>query len=151
MPAPTPDEDPAVAVQFQVRIDGQDIGSFTSCEGLGFEVHVEPYEEGGNNLFVHQLPGRLKYTNVRLSRYVTKDSAKIARWVTSMADTPRRTSAEIIACTPGNKPLMRWGLLGVIPVRWTGPRLDSGNASIASETLELAYHGFDPATTGLAG
>jgi phage tail-like protein len=137
-------------VCFAVQVAGQDMGAFTSCEGLGFEVTVLPYEEGGNHGFVHQLPGRIKYTNVKLTRAVTKDTAKIAEWVAKMAFTPERTTASITAMTSTFQPVVRWGLLGVIPVRWTGPQLSVDSPKVATETLELAHHGFDPSTTGPA-
>lgn len=142
------DSDPAVAVSFSVTVDGQDLGAFTSCEGLGFEVSVETREEGGNHHFVHQLPGRLKYTNITLTRAVNADTAKLARWVASMASEPRRTAAQIVAMTHEMKAVVRWGLTGVIPVKWTGPQLNVENPKVATETLELAHHGFDPSTTG---
>ncbi len=145
-----PNEDPAVAVCFAVEVAGMSLGAFTSCEGLGFEVTVEQREEGGNNLFVHQLPGRIKYTNVKLTRPVTKDTAKVAKWVASMASTPERTTASITAMTSNFQPVVTWGLLGVIPIRWTGPQLTVDSPKTATETLELAHHGFDPSTTGPA-
>ena len=37
---------------------------------------MEQREEGGNNGFVWQLPTRIKYTNVKLSRPVGKDSRR---------------------------------------------------------------------------
>ena len=39
------------------------------------------------NGFVHQLPGRIKYTNVKLTRPVNADTAKIAAWFASMNGT----------------------------------------------------------------
>ena len=39
------------------------------------------------NSFVHQLPGRIKYTNVKLTRPVNADTAKIATWFASMNGT----------------------------------------------------------------
>ena len=33
------------------------IGMFTRCSGLELQVDVLEYAEGGNNEFVHQLPG----------------------------------------------------------------------------------------------
>jgi phage tail-like protein len=41
-----------------------------------------------------------------------------------------------------SKPIWQWDLTGVIPVRWTGPSLSAESAKIATETLELAHHGF---------
>ena len=38
----------AVAVAFKVTIDGQNLGFFTACDGLGCEIAIEQKEEGGN-------------------------------------------------------------------------------------------------------
>ena len=72
--------DTAVSVYFEVRIDGPTSAPSPACDGLGVEVVVEQREEGGVNGFVHQLPGRIKYTNVKLTRPVNADTAKIAAW-----------------------------------------------------------------------
>ena len=37
--------------------------------------------------------------------------------------------------------VVAWNLVGVYPVRWTGPTLDVGGNQVAYETLELAHHG----------
>jgi phage tail-like protein len=142
------DSDPAVAVSFSVIVDGQDLGAFTECNGLGFEVEIEPIKEGGNQMFVHKLPGRLQYTNITLTRAVNADSAKVAKWVASMANQPKRTGASITAMTHEMKEVVKWGLTDVIPVKWTGPQFSVDGPKVATETLELAHHGFDPATSG---
>jgi hypothetical protein len=38
----------------------------------------------------------------------------------------------------------RWGLLGVVPVRWSGPSLNLDSPKVATETIEIAHHGFLP-------
>ena len=63
-----------------MSIDDNDLGSFNSCEGLGVEVVLEQREEGGNNSLVWQLPTRLKYPNVKLSRPLGPDTVKITKW-----------------------------------------------------------------------
>lgn len=146
---PDIDSDPAVSVCFSVKLDDHDLGAFTSCDGLGCEVVVEQREEGGNPFFVHQLPGRLKYTNVKFTRPVNRDTEKVAKWFSSMATEVRRTGAEIVAMTQDGKRVASWGLIGVIPVRWTGPQLGVDSAKVATETLEIAHHGFlEPAGKG---
>jgi phage tail-like protein len=134
--------DPAVSVCFSVKIDGHDLGSFMSCDGLSFQVHIEEREEGGNNTFVHQLPGRIKYSNIKLTRPINADSGTIARWFATMTVPIKRTQAEIRAMTLDGKTVATWGLTGVIPVKWSGPSMSSESPKVATETLEIAHHGF---------
>ncbi|WP_033441624.1 phage tail protein [Saccharothrix sp. NRRL B-16314] len=134
--------DEAVAVCFVVRIDDESLGSFNSCDGLGIEFTVEQREEGGNNGMVWQLPTRIKYSNVKLSRPVTKDSAKIIKWIAGMAAGITRKTAIIEARTLAGTVIASWALSGVVPVRWSGPQLSADSPKVATETLELAHHGF---------
>lgn len=135
-------EEVAVAVAFVVKIDDEDLGAFNTCDGLGCEVVVEQREEGGNNGHVWQLPTRMKFSNVKLSRPITADSAKLMRWFSTMAGGLKRKTATIEARTLEGTVIARWGLLDVIPIRWTGPQLNPDSPKVATETLELAHHGF---------
>jgi phage tail-like protein len=134
--------DTAVSVYFEVHIDGIELGAFTACDGLGVEVVMEQREEGGVNSHVHQLPGRIKYTNVKLTRPVTSDTARIALWFAQMDGIIRRTQAEIIVKNHDAHTVFVWVLRDVIPVRWQGPSLSVDSPKVATETLELAHHGF---------
>jgi len=135
-------DDPAVSLFFSVQVDGHDLGAFTSCDGLGFEVTVEQREEGGNNGFVHMLAGRIKYSNIKLTRPVNGDSSKVALWFGAMAGLVVRTNAEIAALRPNGDTVATWTVRDVIPVKWSGPQLSVESAKVATETLELAHHGF---------
>ena len=134
--------DLAFAIYFDVEVGGQDLGGWTKCEGLGCEVVLEQREEGGNNLFVHQLPVRFKYTNIKLTRPLDKDSANVAEWFGTMKGSLKRTTGHITALTAELNPMASWHLSGVIPVRWQGPSFNAESAKMATETLELAHHGF---------
>jgi phage tail-like protein len=134
--------DPAVSISFTINIDGHDLGAFMTCDGLALEIQVEQREEGGNNSYVHMLPGRIKFSNVKFTRPVNGDSAKVRSWLASMTRQVRRTTAEITACTADGKKVASWGLTGVIPVRWSGPSFSAESPKVATETLELAHHGF---------
>lgn len=137
--------DPAVSYMFKVQIDDCKLGLWHSFEGLGWEITMETREEGGNNFFVHQLPGRLKYSNLKMGRPLSADSTLVANWFASMATCVKRSNGFITALGPDAKPIVTWTLVGVVPVKWTGPSFNVETLKVATETLELAYHGFEAA------
>jgi phage tail-like protein len=141
-----PTKDPAVSVAFWVQIDGQELGYFTSCEGLGMEVVIEQREEGGNNDFVWQLPTRAKYSNIKLSRPLTKDTEKVTNWfaqaVQQGTEKAKKTGLIKAMTVKGAEEIASWSLVDVIPVRWTGPSLNTDSPKVATETIEIAHHGF---------
>ena len=134
--------DLALAIYFTVEVGGTDLGGWTKCEGLGAEVVLEQREEGGNNGFVWQLPTRIKYTNIKLTRAVNADTKLIAKWFTDMGQGVERTTGRIEAQTGDGQKVLTYSLVGVFPVRWTGPSLTVESAKVATETLELAHNGF---------
>lgn len=136
--------DTAVSVQFVVKLDDVSLGAFSSCEGLGCEVVMETREEGGNNSFVWQLPSRIKYPNIKLSRPLGKDTSKIADWIASMATGYRRRTGTIEAMATDGTVVAQWGLIDVVPVRWSGPALQADAPKVLTETIEIAHHGFLP-------
>lgn len=136
------DVDTAVSVCFVVTIDDASLGAFSSCEGLGCEVVMETREEGGNNGFVWQLPSRLKYGNIKLTRPLGADTSKIAAWVSSVATGYERKTAVIQAMRADATLVAEWSLVDVVPVRWTGPSLSADSPKVLTETLEIAHHGF---------
>jgi phage tail-like protein len=137
--------EPAVSVCFAVTIDKKALGTFNSCEGLGVEVVLEQREEGGQNGFVWQLPTRIKYSNVKLSRPLCADTNEVMKWLASMTTGVEPQTASIAAMTAERKIVAQWGLIGVIPVKWSGPSLNLDSPKVATETLEIAHHGFAPA------
>ena len=146
------DTEEAVAVCYVVKLDDKNLGNlgaFSSCDGLGCEFVMEQREEGGNNGMVWQLPTRIKYSNIKLSRPVTEASSQITRWFASLASGIERKTATIEARTLEGKVIASWALEGVVPVRWSGPQLSPDSPKVATETPELAHHGFlSPAKKG---
>lgn len=134
--------DTAVSVTYFVKIDDASLGTFSTCEGLGCEVVLEAREEGGNNRFVWQLPTRIKYSTIKLTRPLGAETAKIVSWLTGVAAGYKRATATIQARTTAGKVVAEWHLDGVVPVRWTGPSLSGDQAKVLTETIEIAHHGF---------
>jgi phage tail-like protein len=133
-----------VGVCFAVKFDKTDVGKFSSCEGFGLEVVMEQREEGGNNGLIWQLPTRMKYSNIKLTRPIGPDSEKLTKWIVKALNGLKPTTGEIKAMDAAGNPVMTWQLEGVVPVRWTGPSLNLDSPKVFTETLEIAHHGFTP-------
>jgi phage tail-like protein len=136
-------DNPANVMRFMVVIDGMDLGPFTSVEGLSAEYEVKAYAEGGENEFVHQLPGRLKYGNVKLSRPVDANSNGLAVWFRRLAlfGVVGQSTARIQAFNDNSEPVAGWNFTGVWPVKYTGPSFNAANGGVAIEVFEFAHSG----------
>jgi phage tail-like protein len=137
-------DEPWVGVCFAVEVDKHSIGIFSSCEGLGLEVVMEQREEGGNHAMIWQLPTRMKYSNIKLSRPVGRDSGKLTAWIADALKGIKPTTAVIKALRSDGEHIASWSLDGVVPVRWTGPSFNLDSPKVFTETLEIAHHGFLP-------
>lgn len=142
MAAAEEEKDPPVTTCWSVEVGKQWLGYFITCEGLGMEVVLEQREEGGNNSFVWQLPTRVKYSNIKLSRPVCDSTKQVISWLAGIVREVHAQTATIKALTADNRTVAEWSLYGVIPVRWTGPSLNADSPKVATETIEIAHHGF---------
>lgn len=134
--------DPGSTIFFNLTIDGENLGVFNGCEGLGSSVEVHQHQEGGNNGFVWQLPSRVTFSNITLTRPLTPETSKVAAWITSVTTKVIRPTAQISALRADGSLVARWGLIDVLPVNWRGPSLDPNSPAVATEVLEIAHHGF---------
>ena len=64
---------------------------------------MEQREEGGNNGLVWQLPTRMKYTNIKLSRPIGPDSAKLTKWIVKALNGLKPTTGVITGAGPRGK------------------------------------------------
>jgi phage tail-like protein len=136
--------DPANALRFDFKIDGVKVASFTAVDGLSAEYVVKTYEEGGENGYIHQLPGRMKYNNLKLTRPVDSGSKDLAAWFSELGKSQKLTrhTATVVAYNDNKEVVAQWNLRDVYPVRYTGPSFSAENGKVLTETLELAHNGF---------
>lgn len=138
-----------VAARFLFEVDGVEIGYFMEVSGLEVTVETERVVEGGQNSFVHQLPGRMTWPNIRLKRGVTQSDNLLA-WLNKSSGEQfavngnklTRSSAAITLIGAGGKRLRAWEFDGAFPIKWNGPSFAVESAEAATEELEIAHHGF---------
>ena len=138
---PYKEDQSAPAVWFELDIQGHAVGYFTEISGLSAEVETFTYSEGGMNEFQHHLPTRVKYPNLVLKRGVTYEDALLA-WFQQCRDHAERKDITVELLGPDGKPVRAWQFMSAFPVKWQGPALNAGSTNAASETLEIAHHGF---------
>ena len=132
--------DPALNVFYRVSIDGLiSLGTWTKVDGLGMEYQVTEYREGGVNGYMHKIIGPAKFTNLRLSRPVDITSPLLMTWLMSYQVAIKPQTMAVTAMTAAGDNITSWSLIGVVPVKWTGPTLDIMSNAVSTETLEVAY------------
>jgi phage tail-like protein len=136
--------DPVGELRFRVSLGdvaGKKIGWFTECTGLQVEWEVFSYDEGGLNDYSHKFRGRAKHQNLVLKRGVTYEDALLS-WFQQCRDHAERKDITVELIGPDGKPVRTWQFMSAFPVKWQGPALNAASANAATETLEIAHHGF---------
>jgi phage tail-like protein len=142
---------PAIAVQYVVldvptiTSNPSFVGIFKGLSGLEVSFDVLEYREGGNNDFVHRLPGRMAYPNLVLSWGLVNDEA-LLQWF--MATHMKAQTQEItltLTASQGDltNNVRKFTFADAFPVRWSGPQLlgENSNPQTWGETLEIAHSG----------
>jgi len=125
---------------FVLEIKGLAIGAFREVTGLQMERDILEYTEGGNNDFVHKLPGRVKYPNLVLKRGIT-DQDELMKWFWQTQAVPIRKPVTVQLVDSAAKIMRTWSFDAAYPVKWIGPNLNAGSDSPATEQLELVHAG----------
>lgn len=139
----------ANSATFLFEVDGVDIGRFEEVSGLEVSIETEDVAEGGQNSFVHKLPGRMTWPNIVLKRGVTKQD-NLLKWLNESSGEQFsangnkivRKSAAITLLDRAGTRLRSWDFTDTYPVKWTGPRFAAASTEGAAEELEITHHGF---------
>jgi phage tail-like protein len=150
-------EDPLPGYRFLVTLDAGDAylpppqaalltlfaaGEFAEVKGLGAELEVTPYAEGGVNDTVHQLPVRHKWDRITLSRGVVRDPGLWSWYMNGLTQSlGARRDGSIVLLTPSAAPAVAWVFRAGLAARWNGPELSGLGDTIAIESLEIAHEG----------
>jgi phage tail-like protein len=156
-PPSQPDELPAY--RFIVTLDAGDAylppaqaqllpliaaGGFQEVSGLGAELEVTAYPEGGVNDFVHQLPVRHSWNRIVLKHGLLV-TAVLWNWYQAglTQSLGARRDGTVILLSPQGVPTVAWNFHGGLAAKWTGPAFDAMRDAVAIESLEIAHQGLD--------
>jgi phage tail-like protein len=137
--------DPRVGFTFTVEIAGIQEAYFSECSGFEVKLDVEEYKEGGQNDFLHKLPGRRSYSNLTLKRGMTS-SIELWQWLdrvaTKKAKKDEKKNISVVQHNAKGDEQLRWNLIAAYPVKWTVPSMQTDQSTVMVESLELAYQEF---------
>lgn len=130
--------DPLAGFRFGVELEGLVVGWFTDCGGLTVERGVLPYEEGGVNEYIHQLPKPITHTNITLERGISDLS--LWEWFQQGLYDGKVTRRNVSIVLYGGDyvEVRRWNLTNAYPVKWSGSTLQSDGDRVVVESIEIA-------------
>ncbi len=129
--------------RFIVTVNGAPHGVFTECSLPVIDWEFEPVKEGGLNTHIHTLIGRRKETRFTLKNGVGT-SLLVSWYMSTMAEefltssTDLRRTVTITLLNSLKIPVMAWNISDAFPLKWTGPQLNTGENTVAVQTLEFA-------------
>lgn len=130
---------------------------FQEVSGLNVTMEMEPFKEGGENRYTHQLPTRTSFNDLVLKRGVFLGSG-ILSWATDAIENFNFSPTNILISllTEDHLPLYNWYVVGAIPKRLEYSAFSADRSEIVVQSLTLSYQYFkyyDPANAllGLAG
>jgi len=143
---------PYGAFNFLVNLNGpigetQPLGGFSDVSGLVTEIKVSEYRNGNDKPnHVRKVPGIHTVGDVTLKRGLVS-SADLWAWITQTRTQSVAAKRNVIITLrdEAGKPVQKWSLGGVVPMKFTGPTLaakTSGDVAmeelvLSSESLEV--------------
>jgi phage tail-like protein len=120
-------------------------GLFKGLSGLEVSYDVLEYREGGNNDFVHRLPGRMQYPNLVLSWGIVNNDLLLKWFMQTHAGAQPKEMSLTLSTAGGDRvgDQRKFTFADAYPVRWAGPQVvsDRSDPETWGETLEIAHSG----------
>jgi phage tail-like protein len=140
-------QDPIVSAWFAVEFQGQIVGAFRECNGLGSENEVVEYKASGpkGEYIIKKVPGRMKWNNITLKRGIT-DAMDMWKWRKMIEEgkiDDARKNGSIVMFDQQGKELARWNLVNAWPSKLTGPAADATKNEVGIEELEITHEGYE--------
>ncbi len=128
-------------VQFEGRRDMD--SSFQEVSGLKLVFGTEEVREGGDNVFIHELPTQPTYSNLILKRCLVLN-ANLDKWCKDAFERSEFDPKDLQISLRGQQggSLASWSVAGAYPLSWELSALNTTSNELAIETLELKYRHF---------
>jgi phage tail-like protein len=133
---------------FEVYI-GSETYPFKSVGGLSSETKVFEIEEGGQNGFVHKLPGQTTFPPLQLRQGFCNPSSGLYKLYKDFISggKPTRFNGYVRQLGP-NGTSAKWEFQNGWICKWQGPELDAGKNEVSIESIEIVHEGLNMVAGG---
>lgn len=132
----------ALALRFEVTLDGHDLGAWSKCSGLSMQFDVVKFQQGASPDTTY-LPGRSNFESIKLTRGLTPKSKDLVKWLSDQAQKgPQPGPLHIVVKDATGAEVTHYDYREAMPSKYTGPTLDANSTQVATEELELVSQGF---------
>ena len=130
-------------VQFELSPQEDGDTRFQEVSGLNVEVNLDTYNEGGENRFVHRLPGRTKYPDLVLKRGLTTTSG-LTSWCLDALENfnYQPTNLTVSLLDETHQPLLSWYVVNAIPIKYEIAGFNADQSQVVIESMTLRYEYF---------
>ena len=118
---------------------------FQRVSGIGATVETMPVHEGGQNLYLQQVPQAIGHGNLVLERGLVVGSllaAELKAALTLFQFSPSNVLVNLLDKT--STPVASWLFLNAYPVKWSISDLNATANEVVIETIELTYQTMQP-------
>lgn len=116
--------------------------AFQEVTGLSVTIDVDSntYAEGGENRFIHRLPGRTKYEDIILKRGKALNS-EITDWCIDTIENfnYRPTNLLISLLNEDHSTILSWYVVNAIPVKYDISGMNAEQSEVLIESITLRY------------
>lgn len=134
---------PLPVYNYRVTIGGNTLG-FSEVSGLSVEFEPVHYQHGLSFAMGSKIiPGKQKPVTLTLKKGIMKGKDFLSKWLQdTYADPFKDTTQNILIdlCDQAGLPMVRWSVLGAMPVKLNVPGFNADSNEVAVETLELVAH-----------
>jgi phage tail-like protein len=136
-------EDPLVAFNFALEVQGTVTGYFTEVSGLGSETETTEHLVVGasGQQVVKKVPGRLKWDDMTFKRGITSN-LDIWTWRKQVEEGDvlgARKNGSVIMYDQTGKEVARWNFENAWPSKVSGPQPKSDDSAIGVEELVVVH------------
>jgi len=118
---------------------------FQEVSGIGLQMDIMEYQEGGINDYAWKLPKPPKHENLVLRKGLMARKSDFRTWCkknlvsNNLSDAIEPQQLWVTLLNNTDQPAMQWTFYNAYPVKWSLSAFDSMKNDFMVETIELVY------------